>query len=34
MPDVIRHPDHSEITGFPFGYAQGGELVEPRLSPE
>ena len=34
MPDLIRHPEHTEITGFPFDVAQGGEPVEPRPSPE
>jgi hypothetical protein len=51
MPDSIpaddgifdRHPEHTEITGFPIDVAQGGESfdsaqdhepVEPRLSPE
>jgi hypothetical protein len=27
-------PCSSVVTGFPFDFAQGGELVEPRLSPE
>ena len=28
MPDLIRHPENLEITGFPFGYAQGGESFD------
>jgi hypothetical protein len=34
MPGLIRHPEHTEITRFPFDFAQGGEPVEPRLSPD
>jgi hypothetical protein len=34
MPDMIRHPVAIAFSGFPFDFAQGGELVEPRLSPE
>jgi hypothetical protein len=41
MPDLIpakdgifdRHPECTEITGFPFDFAQGGEPVEPRVKP-
>jgi len=36
MPGLTRHPVMKTLykdTGFPFGYAQGGEHVEPRVKP-
>jgi hypothetical protein len=28
MPDLIRHPETTEITGFPFDVAQDGESFD------